>query len=112
MRVSVVIPTYNGEKYLAQTIESVLAQTLRDWELIIVDDGSQDNSPGIACDYAREEPRIRVVRQSNQGIAGARNRGLAESRPDAEFVAYLDHDDLWMPDALEAMVAAAERCPG
>src|SRR5205823_6163014 len=78
MRVSVVIPTYNGERFLSQTIESVLAQTISDWELIIVDDESLDSSLAIARAYANRDARIRVACQANAGVGAARNRGLAE----------------------------------
>jgi Glycosyl transferase family 2 len=103
MFVSVVIPVWNGERYLAASIESVLAQTHSDFELIIVDDGSTDGSAIIADRYARMDPRLRLVRQPNQGVAGARNTGLEVAR--GEWVACLDHDDLMLPRRLERQIA-------
>src|SRR5437588_11487755 len=79
--------------------------------MIVVDDGSRDSSSAIASAYAEQDTRIRVVRQPNRGVAAARNRGFAESRPDAEFIVFLDHDDVWEPDALESLFGALERNP-
>ncbi len=109
--ISVVIPTYNGERYLMQTVGSVQAQTFADWELIVVDDGSKDGTPALAQALADQDSRIRVVRQANGGIASARNRGLAEADPASEYIAYLDHDDLWRPNALDALLGAARSLP-
>jgi len=95
--VSVVIPMYNAERFVAQTIESVLHQTYDAWELVIVDDGSTDGSPRVVEGFLRE-PRVRYLRQANSGVSVARNRGLAETS--GEFVAFLDADDLWLPDNL------------
>src|SRR2546421_13123372 len=103
--VSVVIPVYNGERYLAEAIESVLAQTICTWELVIVDDGSADGTPGVAQRYAGRDARIRVVRQANGGVAAARNRGMQETDPSSEYVIFLDHDDVWEIDALETLLA-------
>jgi glycosyltransferase involved in cell wall biosynthesis len=103
MFVSVVIPVWNGERYLAESIESVLAQTHSDFELIIVDDGSTDDTAIIADHYACMDPRVRLVRQPNQGVAGARNTGLEVAR--GEWVACLDHDDLMLPHRLERQIA-------
>jgi glycosyltransferase involved in cell wall biosynthesis len=109
MKVSVVIPVYNGERYLAEAIESVLVQTHRDFELILVDDGSTDGSPGIMQDYARMDPRIRVVTQENRGHSGAANRCLMEAS--CEWVARLDADDIFLPRKLEMQVAALQANP-
>lgn len=89
--VSVVMPVYNVEAYVAEAVESVLAQTFADFELIIVDDGSQDRS--IALCRAFADPRIRIVSQANRGLAGARNTGIAHAR--GRFIALLDSDDRW-----------------
>jgi glycosyltransferase involved in cell wall biosynthesis len=110
-RVSVIIPLYNSEKYLRQTLDSVLAQTLTDWELVLVDDGSTDATPRIAAEYAARDARIRAVTQANGGIARARNTGVRESNAAAPYVAFLDHDDVWEPDALETLVKALEARP-
>lgn len=108
---SIVMPVYNGEKYLGQTIEGVRAQTVSDWELVVVDDGSTDGSVTVAQRYAAHDRRIRVVQQSNAGVAAARNRGLRELDPASAYVIFLDQDDLWESDALETMTAALERKP-
>jgi glycosyltransferase involved in cell wall biosynthesis len=99
--VSVVIPLYQTEQYIAATIRSVLAQTFTDFELVVIDDGSKDQGPAIARSF--DDPRIRVVTQSNRGLAGARNSGIRVSR--APLVAFLDADDLWAPTKLEKHVA-------
>ncbi len=94
--VSVIIPTFNGARFLAQTIESALAQTYPNLEVLVVDDGSTDETPAVAASYG---PRVRYVHQANAGTAAARNRGILEAR--GEFIALLDHDDLWEPRKLE-----------
>jgi glycosyltransferase involved in cell wall biosynthesis len=105
--VSVVIPAYNAERFLGAAIESVLAQTSRDLEMIVVDDGSQDGTASVARRYGEA---IRYLRQDNSGVAVARNRGISESL--GEYVAFLDADDTWRPDKLEKQLAALERQPG
>jgi CDP-glycerol glycerophosphotransferase len=112
MGITVIIPAYNAERYLEQTVQGVLAQTVSDWELVIVDDGSADGTALVAQSYAKPDPRIRVVRQANHGIAAARNRGLAESDTSCEFVIFLDHDDLWERDALELLREELRAHPG
>lgn len=102
-KVSVIIPVYNGARYLAATIESVLQQSLRDWEMVIVDDGSTDPSATIARYYALRESRIHFIAQNNRGIAAARNRGLLETDPASHWVIFLDQDDIWEPDALDVL---------
>jgi glycosyltransferase involved in cell wall biosynthesis len=111
MRVSVIIPAYNSERFLSQTIESVQRQTFSDWELIVVDDGSSDGTASIAQSYACRDIRVRVVQQANSGLAAARNRGYTESNPTSQFVAFLDNDDVWDPDALETLVQLLEGNP-
>lgn len=96
--VSVIIPVYNCERYLAQAIESVLAQTYQPTEVIIVDDGSTDSSSAIARSYKE----INYIYQCNQGVAAARNTGIAASQ--GQFIAFLDADDLWTPKKLEVQV--------
>lgn len=98
-RVSVIVPTYNGESFVRETLESVLAQTWRDFELIVCDDGSTDGTLAILDEYAG---RLRVVRQANQGVAAARNHAALEAR--GEYLAFLDHDDLWEPHLLATLV--------
>lgn len=94
--VSVIIPVYNAEKYLRECLDSVVNQTLRDIEIICVDDGSTDSSPAVLAEYAERDPRVRVVTQENRGVGPARNAGIRAAR--GEFVAFLDPDDL-LPDA-------------
>lgn len=102
MNVSVVIPCHNGEKYLSQAIESVLAQTHGDLEILLVDDGSTDGSAAIMARYASLDKRVRVISQENRGVAGAGNRCLIEARCD--WVARLDADDVFLPDKLERQI--------
>ena len=101
--VSVVIPVYNGERYLAEAIESALAQTHAPFEVIVVDDGSTDAGRRVAEGYA---PRVRVVSQPHGGIGAARNRALEEVSGD--YVAFLDADDVWEPRKSELQLAAIE----
>ena len=90
--ISVIVPAYNAEKYIGKCIDSVLAQTYRDWELISVDDGSQDGTLGILKRYAKADCRIRVIRQvENQGPGIARNTGIAEAK--GKYVVFIDSDD-------------------
>ena len=98
--VSVIMPCYNGQAYLAEAIESVLGQSYRNFELIVVDDGSTDRSDEILRGYG---DRIRVTRQSNKGVSAARNVGIFKSR--GEFIAFLDSDDYWHPEFLRKMIA-------
>lgn len=106
MQVSIIMPAYNSEGTLAQSIESVLNQTFAGWELLIVDDGSEDSTFEIASCYAAQDARIRVIRQENRGVAGARNRALAEVCGD--LIAFLDSDDLWRQDKLEKQIVVFE----
>jgi len=92
-KVSIIVPVYNVEKYLKECIESVLNQSVADYELILVDDGSVDESPRICDEYAQKDNRICVIHQKNQGVGFARNAGLNDAS--GEFVAFLDSDD-WL----------------
>lgn len=105
-RVSIVMPCYNAAPHLATSVGSVAAQTEGDWELIVVDDGSRDDSWPVLQGLAANDPRIRVFRQDNAGAAAARNRALSEAR--GEFIAFLDADDTWHPEFLAAMLAALQ----
>jgi len=98
--VSVIIPVYNGEKYLKETIESVISQTEKNWEIIAVNDGSKDGSQEILKEYEKLDPgRIRVISVENGGVSRARNTGADLAR--GTYLAFLDHDDLWAPHKLE-----------
>jgi glycosyltransferase involved in cell wall biosynthesis len=94
--VSVIIHTFNNEKFIAETIESVLKQTYNDYEIIVVDDGSEDGTRDALLPYMQD---IRYHYKENGGIASAKNAGISLSK--AEFIAFLDHDDLWVPDKLK-----------
>lgn len=90
-KISIIIPVYNAEKYLPQCIESIIAQTFRDFELILIDDGSRDLSGHICDQYAKCDPRIRVYHQSNQGASSARNTGIEKAN--SEWICFVDSDD-------------------
>src|SRR5260370_14657781 len=111
MSIAVIIPAYNGARFLSRTVESVLAQDHTDWSLTIVDDGSADGTADVALDYANDHDRISVVQQPNLGVGAARNRGLAEADPACEYVIFLDPDDVWEPNALSSLLEALERGP-
>jgi glycosyltransferase involved in cell wall biosynthesis len=98
-RVSVVIPTYNNAALLHETLDAVRRQTFRDLEIIVVDDGSTDETAEAVCRY---DPSIRYVRQANQGPAAARNTGAGLAR--GEFIAFCDHDDIWQEQHLEKLL--------
>ena len=105
-KISVVVPVYKGEKYLGECIDSILKQTFRDFELILLDDGSPDASGAICDSYAEKDRRIRVIHKANEGINRTRWRGVQEAR--AEWVAFSDDDDTMEPDALEKPYALRE----
>lgn len=105
MKVSVIIPCYNAERYLAQCLDSVLAQSERAIEVIVVDDGSKDGTLSLANAYAEADDRVRVLHQENAGVSAARNRGLECAR--GEWVTFVDGDDVLLPQALHIMLSAA-----
>lgn len=98
MKISVIIPVYNGEKYIKVSIESVLNQPYKDIEVIVMNDGSEDQSLKIAENIAEKDQRVRIINQENQGVAAARNLGIYKAK--GEFIAFLDQDDIWVPDFL------------
>jgi teichuronic acid biosynthesis glycosyltransferase TuaG len=100
-KISIIMPAFNSDLYLEESIKSVLGQTYRNWELIIIDDGSKDKTPEIAQKYADAYPNIIIKRQENKGQAIARNRGIELSS--GELITFLDSDDLWMPHTLERL---------
>jgi glycosyltransferase involved in cell wall biosynthesis len=106
--VSVIMPTYNQSAYLREAVDSLLAQTLRDWELLVVDDGSTDDTPAVLRAFA-DETRIRAFRQANSGQAVARNLALRHAR--GRYVAFLDSDNRWLPDKLRCQVDYLEAHP-
>ena len=98
--VSIIIPTYNREKYIARAVQSILRQTYDRYEIIIVDDGSTDNTPEIIQKLKEKESRIRYIKlEQNQGASHARNVGMQEAKYD--YIAFLDSDDEWLPNKLE-----------
>ena len=107
-RHSAIVPTYNGRETVESTIRSILAQTQTNFELIVVDDGSTDDTEAIVRGFLTDG-RIQLIQQENRGIAGARNRGIERAR--GELISFLDHDDLWMPDYLAAMGTVLDAAP-
>lgn len=105
--VTIITPAYNAEAFIKETIASVLAQSVSDWEMIVIDDGSSDNTKAIVTAYTQVDERIRlVINERNMGVAQTRNQGLDLFR--GEYVAFLDSDDYWEPQMLEKMVARAK----
>jgi glycosyltransferase involved in cell wall biosynthesis len=110
-RVSAIVPAYNAAAYLAEALDSALAQSYPSLEIIVVNDGSTDSTAAIADGYAAAFPgRVRVIHQPNAGLPGARNTAIAAAR--GELLALLDADDIWLPDHLDTVVAAFDAEPG
>ena len=105
--ISVIIPVYKVEAYLRDCVDSVLAQTFTDFEIILVDDGSPDNCGAICDEYAAREPRVRVIHQENGGLSSARNSGVKNSQ--GRYISFVDSDDMLHPQALELMLEALQR---
>ncbi len=106
--VTVIMPSYNTEAFIAEAIESVREQTYKSWQLFIVDDGSTDESMVILNNFAND-PRIKVLQTANQGSSGARNLALEQTQTD--YVAFLDSDDVWLPNKLEEHLHYMEKNP-
>lgn len=102
MKVSIITPCYNAEKYIQQTISAIQHQTFSDWEMIIVDDGSTDDSADIIQQIAQQDSRIKLVQQPNGGTASARNQGLSLAKGD--YIQFLDADDTIAPDKLKRQI--------
>lgn len=105
--ISIVIPVYNAEKYLRACLDSVLAQTYKNWEAICVNDGSSDNSAKILEEYAAKDARFHIINQQNSGLAGARNSGI--KKVNGTYLMYLDSDDIWHPQTLEILQNVMEK---
>ena len=101
--ISVIVPVYNVEPYLRQCVDSILGQTFRDFELILVDDGSPDGCPAICDEYAEKDSRVKVIHKENGGLSSARNAGLDVAA--GEYIAFVDSDDWIHPEYLERMLA-------
>ena len=110
MRVSIIVPIYNTAQYLPACLDSILAQTFDEFELLLVDDGSTDDSPTICDDYRSKDDRVRVFHRRNGGVSAARNLGVEQAKGD--WICYVDSDDEVKPDYLKVMVEAicSERC--
>lgn len=106
-KVSVIIPVYNVEKYLEECIESVLKQTYKNLEIILVDDGSKDNSGNICDEYAKKDERIKVIHKTNGGLSDARNAGIDIAK--GEYITFLDSDDFIEEDMYEFLVKNIEK---
>ena len=101
--VSIIMPAYNSEKYISESIESVIKQTYQNWELLITDDKSQDSTRTIVKSYSKKDPRIKLFFNSENGGAGvARNNSIKEAN--GRFIAFLDADDIWLPEKLEKQI--------
>src|SRR5438309_8460832 len=100
--VSIIIPCYNAEKYIGQTNESIFNQTYKNFEILVINDGSTDESMEIIKKYQQLDARIKYIDQSNKGVANARNKGIEESK--GNIIAFLDADDAWEPENLEVKV--------
>ncbi len=105
--VSIIVPVYNAALHLPRCIESITQQTYKNLEILLINDGSTDQSPQICQEYAQKDSRIKVIHQKNQGVSVARNAGLDHMRGD--FFAFLDADDWYFPDAVEALVSLAQK---
>ena len=109
--VSIVMPAYNAARFIGDAIRSVQAQTVEDWELLVIDDGSRDGTVRLAERLASADSRIRLLKnERNRGVSETRNRGVRKAR--GEWVAFLDSDDLWREDKLERQLALIEAHPG
>ena len=106
-RVSIIMPAYNAANYISYSIESVLKQTYPDWELLVVDDGSTDNTADIVKRYTEQDSRIHYLWQINGRQGKARNKGISVS--EGEIIAFLDADDLWLPNKLEDQINALHK---
>jgi len=107
--VSVIMPAYNSGQLIRRSIQSVIGQTYKRWELIVINDGSKDNTAEIVSEMAAVDPRIKLITQKNGGIGRSRNSGY--NHASGEWLAYLDHDDLWTPDKLEKQMHVAGQNP-
>jgi glycosyltransferase involved in cell wall biosynthesis len=108
-RVSVLIAAFNAAAFIEATLESALGQTFGDFEVLVIDDGSRDDTADVVRRVAASDPRLRLIVQENRGLSGTRNRGIAEAH--GSLIAFLDHDDLWHPEKLALQVALLDARP-
>ena len=106
--ISIIVPVYNGEVFLNRCVKSILAQTYTDFELVLVDDGSKDNSGKICDEFAAKDCRVKVIHQKNAGVSAARNAGLAMAS--GEYIGFVDADDYIAPESYEIAMAASADC--
>lgn len=109
MNVSIIVPTYNRADLLGLAIKSVISQSCKDWELLIIDDGSTDNTRSVVAEFTQKDDRIKYFYQENKGQGAARNVGIQNAQ--GEFIAFLDSDDEWLPKKLEDQVAFLDKHP-
>ena len=107
-QISVIVPVFNGEKYLTKCLDSIRSQTFSNFEIICIDDGSSDSTPEILSEYALKDPRIRIISQENRGAGMARNTGMDASA--GKYLVFWDSDDWFDPEALEKMYLKSEQC--
>lgn len=100
-KISIITPTYNSDKFIKRTINSVLNQTYQDWEYLIVDDSSTDNTTEIINDFIKKDKRIRLYKTIENSGGPARPKNIALAKADGEYIAFLDHDDCWLENKLE-----------
>lgn len=105
--VSIIVPIYNTEKYLIECLDSIVGQTYKNLEIILVDDGSHDSSGGIADEYAKKDKRIKVIHQKNAGVSSARNTGIAKAR--GEYLCFVDSDDYIRKDFIKNLVTSIRK---
>lgn len=105
--VSIIMPAYNAQEFIDEAIESVILQTYNNWELIIINDGSTDNTQQIANRYVAQDARVKLINQANQGETASRNNGIKAAT--GEYIAFLDSDDFYFPNYLKKMIAAFEQ---
>src|SRR5688572_16075165 len=110
-RVSIVTPVYNDEAFVAEMMDGVRRQTFEDWEQVLVDDGSTDNTVALIERVLESDSRMRLVRQANSGASAARNAGFAATCSSSSYVLFLDHDDVLQPEMLERLVAYLDARP-
>ncbi len=106
--VSVIMPVYNSEKYISEAVESVLSQTYQNWEILVIDDGSTDNTKSIVESYIAKDTRIKYISLGHNSGGPARPRNIGITNASGEYIAFLDSDDLWLPDKLEKQVMQME----
>lgn len=104
VQITVAIPCYNGEKTIERCVESILAQTYTNYELLIINDGSKDNTPAVIEELAKKDSRIRIITQENRGLSATRNRGIEEAK--GEYISFIDADDYICPDYLDRLYTA------